>query len=82
MYLMTYCGPDQIEAICRSQMKVFVNDRVKNIVGKGQITGPHHLVLFAQSVQKFSFSRLLTLSQTTNSRHFQTERVCRQQFQI
>ena len=44
-------------------------DRVENIVLKGENAGNQHFLL-------------LTLSQTTNFRLFQTERVCRRQFQI
>ena len=63
------------------QMGIQLSGLVENIVGKGEIA------LFPQSFQKlllmrqneYLWSRGLTLSQTTNLRFFQTERVCRQQ---
>ena len=48
-------------AICDSssfnlaQMMEFVFDRVKNIVGKGEITGNQHFLLFPQCFLKASF---------------------------
>ena len=55
-----------------SNMKAFANDkihvtetltlvlgRVENIVGKGENAGYQHFLLFTQSFQKVSFSRLL-----------------------
>ena len=75
-----------------------VFDRVENIVGKGENAGYQYFHLFSQCFQKTSFLRslkvgivwqsvkalalLLTVSQMTNFRLFQSESVCRWQCQI
>ena len=59
---------------------ISVFDRVENIVGKGENADYQHFLHFPQSFQKTSFSGSLTLSQMTNFKLFQTERVCRRQF--
>ena len=46
----------------------------ENVVGKEENAGKQHFFLFPKC--------FLTLSQTTNFRLLQIERVCRQQFQI
>ena len=66
-------------------------DRVQNTVGKGKMMGTNIFSFFTNVFKSFVFqgrykARLsgqeLTLSQTTNFRLFQTERVCRRWFQI
>ena len=47
----------------------------ENIVGKGENAGYQHSLLFPQSFYKPSVSGSLTLSQTTNFRLVQIERV-------
>ena len=64
-----------------TQNIIYVFNRVENIVKKEKNASYQHFLLFPQHLQKLSLSGL-TLSQTTNFRLFQTERVCRQQFQI
>ena len=44
---------------------VYVFDRVENIVRKEQNAGYQHFLLFPQRLRKASFSRSLTLSQTS-----------------
>ena len=73
-----------------NQKLKFDMGRVENIVGKGENAGYQHFLLFPQCFQMAFFSRSfkglhgkgLTVSQMTNFRLFQTERVCRRQFQI
>ena len=36
-------------------MIIYVSDRVENIVGKGEITGNQHFLLFSQCSEKASF---------------------------
>ena len=60
----------------------FILGRVKKIVRKGEMLVSRIFCFFPQCFQKVSFSGLLTHYQTTNFRLFQTERVCRRQFQI
>ena len=57
----------------------FVLGMVESILEKGENVGYQHFLLFPKCFQKPLF---ITLSQTTNFRLFQIERVCRQQFQI
>ena len=63
-------------------LQIFVLGWVGNIVGKGENAGYQHFLLSPQCFQKASSSVSLTHYQTTNFRFFQTERVCRRQFQI
>ena len=78
-----------------SKLKAFADDnlnvnqkrklplgRVENNVGKEENAGYQHFFLFPQCFQEASYTGLLTLSQTTNVRLFQTKRVCRRQFQM
>ena len=55
----------------------------ENIVGKGENAGKHHFLLFPQCFLP-SPKQISTFNPFTNDnfRLFQTERVCRQQFQI
>ena len=68
-----------------------LSKRVENTVGKGEIARYEQFLLFPHCFQKACFQgrQKVSLSgnglnhfQTTNFRLFQTERVCRQQFQI
>ena len=52
----------------------FVFGKVENAVEKRENAGYQHFLIFP--------TVFLTLSQTTDFRLFQTERVCRRQFQI
>ena len=63
---------------------VIVREWVNSRLGEGQILFHYFLVLFFCSELLFplNFFQSLTHYQTTNSRLFQTERVCRRQFQI
>ena len=62
--------------------------QVENTVGKGDIACYEQFLLFPQCFQKACFPGVsmcgngLAHYQTTNFRLFQTERVCRRQFQI
>ena len=70
-----------------------LSKRVENSEGKGEIARYKQFLIFQQCFQKNCtllqtrknqnlLEKCLTLSQTTNFRLFQTERVCRRQVQI
>ena len=77
-----------------TQKLKFVLGWVEDILGKGENAGNQHFLLFPKCFQKPPSSgsskveivrkrdNPLTHYQTTNSILFQTERVCRRQFQI
>ena len=54
----------------------------ENIVEKGENADYQHFLFFPQCFQELPLPEVLTHYQRTNFRLFQTERVCRQQFQI
>ena len=62
-------------------MVQFYFDRVQNITGKGKNAGWLHFLL-RSNVFKTSFQGSITLSQTTNLRLFQIERVSNFKFDI
>ena len=62
--------------ICGKGLTTLKKKAKENNVGKGENAGDQHFLLFPV------FCTVLTLSQTTNFRLFQSERVCRRQFQI
>ena len=64
-------------------MMEIVYEKGEKIAGKGENTVHQLFLLFPQYFLWFPPIRIvLTLSQTTNFRRFQTETVCRGQFQI
>ena len=46
-------------------MMIFVLERVENVVGKGENAGNQHFLSFPNCFQKASYSKSLTLSQTS-----------------
>ena len=58
-----------------AKMMIPLFDRVENTERNGENAGYQHFLLFPQCFPKPS--SVLPLSQTTNFRLFQTERVCR-----
>ena len=76
---------------CVGKTTLCIFDRAENTVEKGENAGYQHFLLFPQWFWKVLWFKVVkswdcvgktTLSQTTNFRLFQIERVCRWQFQI
>ena len=65
-----------------AKMAFFLFDKARNTVGKRENAVYQHYLLSPQHFPKLSSLGSLTLSQTTNFRLLQIERVCRWQFQI
>ena len=94
---MTNLDFSKLKAFADNKLKViqiakFVLDKIENIVGKEENAGYLSIFFFSQNVFKRLFlhghyksglcGKELIISQTTNFRSFQTERVCRRHFKF